>query len=570
MGAKKKHRAGAAFAVGVACCALALFAAAPAGAAPAWLAPVDLSAAGQDAGNPQVAVDPQGNAVAVWDRYSGTHYIVQGATRPAGGAWQTPVDLSAAGNDATGAQVAVDPQGNAIAVWYAFNGTNNIVQAATRAAGGAWQTPVSLSASGQDATGPQVAVDSQGNAVAVWDSSNGTNLIVQGATRAAGGAWQTPVNLSAAGQDAFGAQIAVGPQGDAVAVWDRSNGANYIAQGAPRPAGGAWQTPVTLSTAGQNATGPRVAVDSQGNAIAVWDRSNGTNTIVQTATRPAGGAWQTPVNLSAAGQNANYPQIAFDPQGNAVAVWYRSNGTKDIVQGEGYDAAGPLLRATSIPTAGTAGQPLSFSVSPLDVWSALGPTNWGFGDGAGASGATVTHAYAGAGSYRVTLTSADALGNTTSASGMIAIAPASLSALRPPTISGASVTNQRFRVARQDTAISAKTRKQPPRGTTFRFTLSAAAKLQIAITRAAPGLRHGHNCVAPTARLRRKHAKRCTRTLTVGTLTRASEPQGPDSVPFSGRIGHRALPPAAYTASLSASNTAGHSMTVKLAFAVVR
>jgi len=138
---------------------------------------------------------------------------------------------------------------------------------------------------------------------------------------------------------------------------------------------------------------------------------------------------------------------------------------------------------------------------------------------------------------------------------------------QPPAVTAASLTNRRFRVATTATAISAKT---APLGTTFRFTLSAAAKVQVAITRSAPGLRRGHNCVAPTTNLRRAHAKHCTRTLTVGTLTRSSEPIGADSIAFSGRVGHRALSPGAYNAVLSATDTGGRSKPLALAFVVVR
>jgi hypothetical protein len=53
-------------------------------AAPAWLAPQDLSAAGQDAYDPQVAVDGQGNAIAVWSRSNATNLIVQAAAHAAG------------------------------------------------------------------------------------------------------------------------------------------------------------------------------------------------------------------------------------------------------------------------------------------------------------------------------------------------------------------------------------------------------------------------------------------------------------------------------------------------------
>ena len=140
----------------------------PAQAAPTWLAPVDLSDGGQNAAAPQVSVDPQGNATAIWYRPNATNSVVQAATRAPGGAWQTPVDLSAPGQNAFDPQVSVDPQGNATAIWYRDNGGNYVVQAATRAPGGAWQTPVDLFVTGQTAYAPQVSVDAQGNATAIW------------------------------------------------------------------------------------------------------------------------------------------------------------------------------------------------------------------------------------------------------------------------------------------------------------------------------------------------------------------------------------------------------------------
>lgn len=136
-----------------------------------------------------------------------------------------------------------------------------------------------------------------------------------------------------------------------------------------------------------------------------------------------------------------------------------------------------------------------------------------------------------------------------------------------PVVTLASLTNKRFRVSKQDTAVSAR---KAPLGTGFRFTLSAAAKVAIEIVHPAPGLRRGHACVAPTPKLRRAHAKHCSRSLVIGTLVRSSEPAGADSISFSGRIGHRPLHPGAYTALIGASNAGGHSAAVRLSFTVVR
>ncbi|MGZ6662729.1 MAG: hypothetical protein ACXVHL_36000 [Solirubrobacteraceae bacterium] len=236
--------------------------------------------------------------------------------------------------------MAVDGQGNAIAVWQRSDGTNTIVQAAARAAGGSFGAPQDLSTAGQTAYDPQVAVDGQGNAIAVWQRFDGTNTVVQAAVRAVGGSFGAPQDLSAAGQTAYDPQVAVDGRGNAIAVWSASDGTNFIVQAAVRAAGGSFGAPQDLSAAGQTANDPQVAVDGQGNAIAVWSRSNGTNDIVQAAARAAGGTFGAPQDLSAAGQDAHVPQVAVDRRGDAIAVWSRSNGTNYIVQAAAR-AAGP-------------------------------------------------------------------------------------------------------------------------------------------------------------------------------------------------------------------------------------
>jgi hypothetical protein len=49
-------------------------------------------------------------------------------------------------------------------------------------------------------------------------------------------------------------------------------------------------------------------------------------TLIVLAPAPAGAApeWQEPVDISLAGHSADVPQIAFDSQGNAIAVWRRA------------------------------------------------------------------------------------------------------------------------------------------------------------------------------------------------------------------------------------------------------
>ncbi len=254
-------------------------------------------------------------------------------------AWLSPVDVSPAGQGASTPHVALDAAGDAVAVWVRSGGTNQIVQAAVRPAGGSFGPSVALAAVGQDSFTPQVALDQAGDAVAVWVRSNGANQIVQAAVRPAGGSFGAPLDLSVAGQSGFAPQVAMDKAGDAIAVWYRFNGTNYIVQAAVRPAGGSFGAPVDLAAAGQDSFASQVALDQAGDAVAVWVRFNGSTQIVQGAVRPAGGSFGAPVDLSAAGQNANAPQVALDEAGDALAVWVRSNGANQIVQAASYESA---------------------------------------------------------------------------------------------------------------------------------------------------------------------------------------------------------------------------------------
>lgn len=376
-----------------------------------------------------VAIDSAGDAVAVWSYETEFEFEpVWAAYRPAGGAWQAPVQLAPATNSSPSPAVAIDSRGDAAAVWV---GSSFKIQGSYKPAGSDWHEPKSAAEtedlSQGDAAGsdPHVAVDAQGDASAVWSIGIGEHDVVQVASRPAGGPWQTAVDLSEASESAYVPDVAMDSAGAALALWDIHSGEHWIVQAAARPSAGEWQAPVDLSSASEDAYQPQMALNPEGVAVAVWELDSSGSWTVQGAVKPAGAGWQTPIAVSeATSQGELFPEVTIDAQGDAVATWELYNGASYLIQAAGYQAAGPQLRSLTIPPNATVGEPVAFSISPLDAWAALGTTKWTFGDGSSATGTNVKHAYAAAGVYPVTLTGEDTLGNMSTTSGTITIVPA--------------------------------------------------------------------------------------------------------------------------------------------------
>jgi hypothetical protein len=295
-----------------------------------WGAPVKLSTY-EIVNGPHVAVDAEGEAVVIWEASNdhGASYIVQAATGSAStGTWQPAVNVSPASQISRGAELAVNAKGEAVTVWE--NTTGAVVEGAVGSAG-AWQKPTDISGASPDARSPQVTIDSYGDAVAVWEAYDGKYEFIQGSTRPAGESWQAPVTLSASEEDARFPQVASDASGDVLGVWNNST--NQTVQSALGSAvSGTWGGLVNVSAPGSGPAGHQVslAVNARGAAIASWG-SETPKELGQAASGSAvTGQWQTPTAFTPSGERVNNSRVAIDPQGDALAVW--TNQAKTLVE----------------------------------------------------------------------------------------------------------------------------------------------------------------------------------------------------------------------------------------------
>jgi hypothetical protein len=343
------------------------------GAAGPWGAPVSLSGTsdaqiGSGVATPQVAVNGGGAAVAVWTIDSGRREVVQAASQPsAGAAWSRPVSLGTpiAEGIEPRVQVALNDAGDAVAVWQAVatagRSRTYTVSVATRTPDGHWSAPQTLSSGSANASNPDVAIDSGGDATAVWQSASsqqvGVRWHVRAATQPAGGTWSTPAELATVTRSS-GDPPLVGydAAGNATALWSRPNEDakgtqhGFVIESATMARGGVWSAGVVVATALRDFSAPkaRFALDAGGDAIAVWEAISvrGQYQIVGATRIGFAGSW-TPIAapLSDAGRNAHDPQVAIGASGVFAAAWRRSNGRHYVAQA----ATGPLAGGRPAP-----------------------------------------------------------------------------------------------------------------------------------------------------------------------------------------------------------------------------
>jgi DNA-binding beta-propeller fold protein YncE len=321
------------------------------------------------AAGPEVAVGADGDAVFVWTRNDGTTGCggsgcvrLQVRTRSATGTMGTIQTLSAAGQHATSPQVAVDTAGNALIVWERLDGSSSSccvrIEARARSAAGSLGPVQTLSGPGQDARFPGLGVDAGGNAVVSWMRFDGSDpgtaspccWRIQVRARSATGTLGPIQTLSVPGQNAVAARVAVEPDGDAVITWQRDDGSSEYCcsriQARARSRTGALGPIHVLSGSGQHAGDARVAVDPDGDAVVVWRRDDGSATYccnrIQARSRSAAGTVGLIQTLSAPGQNASWPHLGIDAAGNAVVVWRRFDGEDHRIQARVRTAAGTL------------------------------------------------------------------------------------------------------------------------------------------------------------------------------------------------------------------------------------
>jgi hypothetical protein len=518
--------------------------------------------------NDQVALDGQGN---VWIAYvqNLSPFAVTAAVLPAQGS-ATSFPLFTPTSTALGMtpSLGVSSSGG-VRVVYLFReetndgGTNcavntevraadgtpsavtNVGALVSRTATGSFANPICTLNAGSQVGSPHVAVSAAGAATALFSetpaaSPTGT---VEARQRDAGAAWpatgsapETVATANAEGMVAYGG-------GTPVAAIATSAGTGSVALSS-RGAGGTWATPAPES--GADGASSTVLVGSPGGPAVLAFRETQGQFRVQALVRSTDGTASPATDISGGEDTLSTLRSGgVDEQGNAVVGWTRHSGV-NFGSGyramfAGYDGAGPRLDGLTVPSTGVAGQPLAFSVAPVDVWGLAGAPTWTFGDGKSGAAASISHTYSSAGAFGVSVSATDAAGNTSTASRTVNVT------------AGKDRTKPVFRGKVKVKPAKVKSGKTA----TISFSLSEPAKLKATLTRSAPGVKKGKRCVAPP-RKHRKGQKRCTRAIPAGSFSGTARKAGAGKLTLPAKLRGRKLPRGKYTLTLVATDAAGN------------
>lgn len=245
-----------------------------------WSAPQAVSGTAVS-DTPALAISSNGSAAICWKQSSG---VAAAVLPPNDAAWLPPQQVHAA---ATGCDIAVDAAGVSHVVSRPGYGSPALVSSSWISPDGVVSAPEVLSAAPGGWDNPRVGVSADGNVTALWTESTGGRQIIRTASRPPGGGWGPVQALLPPTNNSYVHEVAVDSTGRAVAVWEQGTGViraditDMTIWAAVRPGvAEPWGNPVPISPPGPpSSLIPQVAIGGKGDAVALWQQRAQTSPV---------------------------------------------------------------------------------------------------------------------------------------------------------------------------------------------------------------------------------------------------------------------------------------------------
>jgi hypothetical protein len=221
-----------------------------------------------------------------------------------------------------------------------------------------------------------LAVHSSGNAIAIWIQDSRVPGIAVARFDAKAGTWSPAKTLykpdhPAKDQNLHRPKVVMDKNGNALAVWAES-GSNAIYSARYRASNASWTDPKVIHI-GKKIGNPQVilASDPKGNAILQWAENQQGAPIFVKHFNASNGVWGAAITLASTGQQ--FSDMAVDESGNAISIWIRSSDHDVLFSG--YKASTGHWSAPAVIGKATQGSDVQIALNRSGDGAALWAMN---------------------------------------------------------------------------------------------------------------------------------------------------------------------------------------------------
>ncbi len=239
--------------------------------------------------HPALAAGGDGTLHALWEDLSPGNYEVMYASRPPGGDWSEPENVSRNEGGSFRPAIVAAADGSLYAVWHDDTPGDYDIFFAEKPAGGDWSAPANISNNPGWSFHPEIALAADGTLHVAWHDNQAGNWEILYASRPPGGRWSEPLNLSQDSETSWFVALALEPSGTLDAAWVNGAGPDRRVLLASRSLDGDWSAPVVISPPGTQASAPTLAAGPGGTLHAVWQEEAAPQRRLVYSARPPGG-----------------------------------------------------------------------------------------------------------------------------------------------------------------------------------------------------------------------------------------------------------------------------------------
>ncbi len=279
--------------------------------------------------NVEVAFTSDGNAIAVWYEYDGPHTNLWANIYTVGTGWGTAQELQASNNeDEVSPKIATDAHGHAVVVWSQNTGVRSDIWSSRYTVGSGWGSPTQISSSnvGTANDSPMVAMNANGDTAIAWVNTQGGQADVWARYQPANAVMDAAARIESADGNTGDVKLVIDAAGNATALWMNYDAINNTMDlWSNTHSAGSWGSGSTVESSTDPVSEYSVAVDGNGVVIAGWSQQlTNSSQGVYTSRFDAGAGWSSPTQHDATVNSASYyPTVVADADGNAMIVWGR-------------------------------------------------------------------------------------------------------------------------------------------------------------------------------------------------------------------------------------------------------